>query len=178
MAGQGLTQQERQTHKAKRLQAAQWFTEGIPRAEIARRLDVSRQAVYQWHQAWRAGGTAALASTGPPGHKPYLRAEQTAQVIHALAQGPAAYGFTGRIWTLARIRRVIVEVTEVAFHTPAGVWKLLNRLGWSAQVPARRAIERDEDAITAWAAQVWPQIKDGLRRTEPGSSSPMNPGWR
>ncbi|WP_436892181.1 winged helix-turn-helix domain-containing protein [Nocardiopsis dassonvillei] len=32
-------------------------------------------------------------------------------------------------------------------------------MGWSVQVPARRAIERDEEAIAAWIEQTWPQIE-------------------
>ncbi|WP_433358894.1 winged helix-turn-helix domain-containing protein [Streptosporangium sp. CA-115845] len=30
------------------------------------------------------------------------------------------------------------------------MWKLLRRHGWSCQVPARRAIEYDEKAVTFW----------------------------
>ena len=35
-------------------------------------------------------------------------------------------------------------------YTLAGIDVLLHRIGWSVQVPARRAAERDEDAIAAW----------------------------
>jgi hypothetical protein len=40
---------------------------------------------------------------------------------------------------------------------------LLRRNGWSAQVLARRAVERDEAAIETWTKEVWPQVK-GRRR--------------
>ncbi|MEU1276596.1 winged helix-turn-helix domain-containing protein [Streptomyces sp. NPDC005799] len=30
------------------------------------------------------------------------------------------------------------------------MWKLLRWHGWSAQVPVRRALERDEEAIEVW----------------------------
>jgi putative transposase len=36
---------------------------------------------------------------------------------------------------------------------------LLRRNGWSVQVPARRAVERDEGAIETWKKEVWPQVK-------------------
>jgi len=36
---------------------------------------------------------------------------------------------------------------------------LLHRLGWSAQVPARRAAERDEEKIARWREETWPVIK-------------------
>ena len=41
---------------------------------------------------------------------------------------------------------------------------LLHRIGWSVQVPARRAAERNEAAITAWREETWPVVK-GRRRT-------------
>ncbi|MFD8723515.1 winged helix-turn-helix domain-containing protein [Streptomyces sp. NPDC059629] len=37
-------------------------------------------------------------------------------------------------------------------YTVQGLWKLLRRHGWSAQVPLRRAIERDDEAIEVWKA--------------------------
>jgi transposase len=33
---------------------------------------------------------------------------------------------------------------------------LLHRIGWSVQVPARRAAERDEDKIARWREEAWP----------------------
>jgi putative transposase len=35
-------------------------------------------------------------------------------------------------------------------YTLAGMAVLLHRIGWSVQVPARRAAERDEHAIATW----------------------------
>ena len=33
----------------------------------------------------------------------------------------------------------------------------MHRHGWSAQVPVRRALERDEEAIAVWKAEVGPR---------------------
>ncbi|WP_318205787.1 winged helix-turn-helix domain-containing protein [Streptomyces sp. SCL15-4] len=49
-------------------------------------------------------------------------------------------------------------------YTIQSMWKLLRRHGRSAQVPLRRAIERDDEAIRMWKAEVWGQVK-GPRRT-------------
>jgi hypothetical protein len=38
---------------------------------------------------------------------------------------------------------------------------LLHRIGWSVQVPARQADERDEARIAAWREETWPVVKDG-----------------
>jgi transposase len=44
-------------------------------------------------------------------------------------------------------------------YTLGGMHVLLHRIGWSVQVPARRAAERDEAAVTAWKEETWPVIR-------------------
>ena len=87
-----------------------------------------------------------------------------------LARGPEAHGFPDQTWTLARIKAVIGRRFHKSY-TPKGVAALLHRHGWSHQVPARRAVERDEHAVQAWVKEPWPQAEDPGRRSTPGSSS-------
>jgi transposase len=95
----------------------------------------------------------------PDGHAPRLSDPQLAAVRQALRQGARAHGFDTDDWTLARITSVIEQVTGVAYH-PGHVWKLLRRrLGWRLQRPARRALERDEQAIARWVETDWPRIR-------------------
>ena len=68
---------------------------------------------------------------------------------------PAAAGYADQCWTLARVadqawRRFGVE------YTLAGMDALLHRIGWTVQIPARRAAERDEDKIARWREDTWP----------------------
>ncbi|WSJ92163.1 winged helix-turn-helix domain-containing protein [Streptomyces sp. NBC_01320] len=44
-------------------------------------------------------------------------------------------------------------------YTLAGLDLLLHRIGWSVQVPARKATERDEDRIGASKDEQWPVIQ-------------------
>ena len=67
-----------------------------------------------------------------------------------------AHGSATDHWTLARITTVIQRLTGVDYH-PGHVWKLLrHRLHYRLQRPARRAVERDEQAIARWVAEDWP----------------------
>jgi transposase len=50
---------------------------------------------------------------------------------------------------------VIQRLTGTRYH-PGHTWKLLRRMGWRLQRPARRAVERDERAIARWVADDWP----------------------
>jgi transposase len=56
-------------------------------------------------------------------------------------------------------------------YTLAGMDLLLHRMGWSVQVPARRAAERDEARFAAWREETWPVVKGRQRTWAPGSSS-------
>ncbi|MEV0758417.1 winged helix-turn-helix domain-containing protein [Streptosporangium sp. NPDC050280] len=61
-------------------------------------------------------------------------------------------------------------------YTVRGVGYLLRRLEYSPQVPAHRALERDEEQIAGWAQRGWANIKASRWPGAPGSSSSMRPG--
>lgn len=99
----------------------------------------------------------ALASTGPP-KLPKLSDGQFDELEEELALGPAEHGWEDQRWTLARIRALIAWKFQIDCST-AAVWRLLHRHGWSWQCPARRAVERDEGAVSLWKKDVWPQAE-------------------
>jgi transposase len=146
---------DRQAFEAVRMQAGALFAAGHSQAEVARTLGVARQNVSRWHVRWPAGGLNALASRGPTGPDPRLSEAQRAAIGQALRQGARAHGFDTDHWTLERITTVIQRLTGVAYHR-GHTWKLLRRMGWRLQRPARRAVERDEQAIARWVAEDWP----------------------
>ena len=157
--GGGLTAEGRTRLEEVRLQAASMFAQDIGAARIARALRVSTKSVYQWRRAWRAGGDAALASKGPGGYGCKLDDTQLARLRAALDLGPAAYGWAqDQRWTLARIAALIRRLFRVQY-TLRGTSYLLHRMGFSWQVPARRAAERDEAKIAAWRAQTWAKAR-------------------
>jgi transposase len=147
---------DRQAVEHIRMQAGALFAAGRTQAEVARTLGVARQNVSRWHARWQAGGLQALASRGPTGTAPRLSDPQLHDLEQALRQGARAHGFDTDHWTLARIATVIERLTGTRYH-PGHVWKLLRRrMGWRLQRPARRAVERDEQAIARWVADDWP----------------------
>jgi transposase len=103
-------------------------------------------------------------SKGAGGAKCKLSAAQLRELQTLLDADPAAWGWDeDQCWTLARIAEVVRRRFGVGY-TLAGMDLLLHRIGWSVQVPARRAAERDEAAIAAWREETWPVVK-GPRRT-------------
>ncbi|MGP3987743.1 winged helix-turn-helix domain-containing protein [Streptomyces sp. 3N207] len=52
---------------------------------------------------------------------------------------------------------------------------MLGRHGWTCQVPARRAIERDEAAVAGWVKETWPHVEGPWRRSAPGPAAATPP---
>ena len=157
------------------MRAADLFTKGVSQADIGRELGVSHQTVSDWHQMWAVGGRAALKRTGQPGRAPKVSEADLAKVGRALEKGPKANVFPTELWTLARVADVIEKVTGVKYH-PGHVWRVLRQMGWSRQRPARRATERDDEAIEQWVNDRWPKVKRTLGPGTRGSSSRTRAG--
>ena len=157
--GGGLTEQGRAKREAVRRQAAGWFADGLPVAEVARRLRVSQTAVYGWRQRWKAGGEQALVSKGASGSRCRLDDSRLQCLADALDAGPAVHGFgQDQRWTLARVSDLIARMFHTRY-TLRGTANVLYRLGFSVQVPKHRAVERDEQAIATWRREAWPAGK-------------------
>lgn len=169
--GGGLDAAERARREQVRLAAAKLIEAGASDREVARRFRVSRMSANRWRRALAAGGRAALASRGAGGAKCKLSTAQLRELATLLEAGPAAWGWDeDQCWTLARITEVVRRWFGVDYPL-AGMDLLLHRIGWSVQVPARRAAERNEAAIAAWREEAWPVVKARRRTWAPGSSS-------
>ena len=172
--GGGLTAEERARRERVRLAAAEWIEEGASDREVAARFRVTRMSANRWRRALAAGGRPALASKGAGGARCKLSSAQLEELQALLDLGPAAWGWADQCWTLPRIAAVVHTKFGVDY-TLAGLDLLLHRIGWSVQVPARQAAERDEEQIVAWRKETWPEIKGPRRTWARGWSSRTNP---
>ncbi|MET8091514.1 winged helix-turn-helix domain-containing protein [Micromonospora sp. NPDC005220] len=75
-----------------------------------------------------------------------LSVEQLKKLAELRFEGPTVHGWDDARWTLARVAEVIERRFGVSY-TLRGVSYLLHRVGYSQQVPTRRAVERDREAI-------------------------------
>jgi transposase len=151
----------------RRRRAVALLAQGASPRAVARQVRAAVGSVYRWHNAWLQGGELALAAKPVPGAPRKLTDQQREQLVHLLLTGARANGFPNELWTLKRIAAVIQVQFGVRYH-PAHVWKLLRGLGWSCQVPERRALQRDEPAIAHWKRYQWPAIK---KSAPPGGPS-------
>ncbi len=173
--GGGLTAAERARREQVRLTAADQIEAGASDREVAKRFRVTRMSANRWRRALAADGRAPLMSKGPGGGPCKLTPAQVGELEAVLEAGPAVWGWDeDQCWTLARIAEVVRRRFGVTY-TLAGLDLLLHRVGWSVQVPARQAAERDEAAIAAWKEETWPVVKGRRWTWAPGWSSRTSP---
>src|SRR3954469_17450553 len=147
----------------RRFRALHLRREGWSRQDIAEALEVSPVSVSRWFARVREGGTEALRARPGPGRPPKLSPTQKRLIPEFLWHGAEVYGFRGEVWTCARVARVIEEEFGVHYHK-GHVCRLLRELQRTPQVPIRRAIQRDEEAIRRWRDAVWPDLQRRARR--------------
>jgi transposase len=148
----------------RRLVAGRMLRAGrLTQAEIARRLGVSRSAVSQWAKRLHSdtSGLGSLRRHLRSGRPSRLSDSQWKVLLKILARGAKRSGFESDRWTLPRVRAVIKQHWGVTYHVDY-LSSRLRQLGWTVQVPAVRAAERDEELIRAWLEKDWPRIKKKL----------------
>ena len=136
---------------------------GWSRHELSEAFGVSPVSVSRWFARIRCGGAKALCAQPHPGPTPRLSPAQQRLIPEFLWHGAETYGFRGKVWTCARIAKVIEEEFGVRYHKDH-VSRLLKELHWTPQVPIRRALQRDEKAIEHWRTEVWPDLRRQARR--------------
>lgn len=147
--------EERRLQGGRMLRRGRWSE-----AEIADRLGVTRAAVSRWAKRMAQGGLRYLRRRKRSGRPPKLDHDQRKGLRRLLKRGAKAAGFRSDRWTLQRIQQVIEREFHVVYH-PNYVARLLEKMGWSLQLPLPRAKERDEALIRAWLVHDWPRIKKG-----------------
>lgn len=148
--------------EARRLQALALRQKGWKQTQIAEALGVTEGAVSQWFRMVRDTNATALLAHPHSGRPPDLTRAQKDLIPDLLSHGAEAYGFRGDVWTNARVAKVIEWEWSVGYHR-SHVARLLKELKWTPQLPIVRATQRDENAITLWRTEKWPELKKQAR---------------
>lgn len=141
---------------ARRKRALQWWRRKQSPKQVAQRIGATERSVRRWRQEARQSKRQAKARS--PGRCCRLSSAQLRRLEQVLQRGARAQGYADDYWTLDRMAHVIWHLFRVRYHS-SSVWHLLQRMGWSSQLPQRRTFARDEEAIVHWKHYVWPRIK-------------------
>ena len=134
---------------------------GKTRVEAAATVGVNRRFVGQWVKVAAQGGEAVLAGRRRgrrPGEQKALSAAQEEGLRYLIARGcPDQFGLSFALWTRQAVRALIARETGVWLTLPV-VGRYLRAWGFTAQRPARRATERQDEAVRAWLENTYPAI--------------------
>ena len=137
--------------------AANLLDQQVEPPVIAKALDVCVQTVRQWRRVYNAEGRDGLRMNAHPGRPPLLKETDRETLATLLLKTPAECGFDKYLWTTQLIADLIAREFKVSYHHDH-IGKLLERIGFTHQKPARRARERDEEKIEAWRRETWPAL--------------------
>jgi transposase len=173
-----VTKRDLAAIEARRITGARLLKRKVPQAEVARRLEVSRQTVSVWaRQLDAVNGAVGKLKAKPLGRPCRLDAKQCADLSALLLKGALQAGFPNELWTIKRVRAVVKREFGVAYSN-TGCWELLHNLGFSPQKPEKRALQRDEEAIVRWKRHTWPALKKSPVERDGRSSSSTSRGSR
>ena len=96
--------------------------QGVPNAEIARRVGVSRPTVIQWRNRYEAGGISALGDLDRSGRPPVI--DDVAVVVATIQAPPEALGVTH--WSA----RLLGKHLGISFASVARIWREWNLQPW------------------------------------------------
>src|SRR3954470_17147043 len=134
---------------------------GKTRVEAAATVGVNRRFVGQWVKVAAQGGEAVLAGRRRgrrPGEQKVLSAAQEEGLRYLIARGcPDQFGLSFALWTRQAVRALIARETGVWLTLPV-VGRYLRAWGFTAQRPARRATERQDEAVRAWLENTYPAM--------------------
>lgn len=150
----------------KRVQAVRYVVQDKhSTAEAAKKCNVSIRSIQLWVAQYRKLGLRGIKLRKTPGRPSRMTAHQKKKLERILLKGAMGCGFSTDLWTCPRIVRVIEDKFGITYHVDHIV-RLLGSLGWSAQTPQRRAMERDEKKIKQWKRYRWVQIKKKPKEKE------------
>ena len=133
--------------------------QGRTQGKVAQELGVTRTAVNQWVQRYRAQGETALAARkqGRPAH-PQLPPEQVSELTRLIRDcSPEQLGLAYVLWTREAVGELIQQQCGLQLSRQA-VGNYLRNWGLSPQKPAKRAREQCPEAVRGWMAYRYPAL--------------------
>jgi transposase len=142
---------------------------GQSHREVARTLGIERAVVSKWMRWWRDGGWEALKHRRrgrPAGEQLALKPWQQGVIVKLIAEkNPHQLKLPGFLWTSDAVMELIDRRFGIRLAARS-VRRYLANWGFTPQVPARRAIERDPEAVKEWLEVSYPKIVRKAKRDQ------------
>jgi len=144
-----------------RRQAMRMIDKGQSQSEVARQLDISKQTMSLWRKRYLEGGWAALRKRKrgrAVGTDRRLSRGQETEVQRTIVdRTPDQLKMNFALWSRRAVQQLIKDQCGVSY-TLQGVGILLKDWGFTPQRPAKRAIERNDEAVRKWKDEDYQQL--------------------
>mgnify|MGYP006300577665 CR=1 FL=1 len=131
---------------------------------VARAMNVTRAAMYNWLALYRKGGWGALEAKKRGGNKPKLDGKKLKWIYDTVtSKNPLQLQFTFALWTAKMVGELIYKKYGIRY-SKASVCRLLNQLGLTPQRPLWRAYQQSEERVQQWLDKEYPAIQRRARK--------------
>jgi transposase len=135
--------------EGRRMQGVRMLRRGVSQAEVARRLEVSRQSVCAWAKVDKENKMGWRST--PLGRPSSLDKEQKLRLQRMLRKGGLRNEFDKDRWSLAMVAKLLTQWPFYCELSRTQVMRLLKELGFSCEKPN---ID-DEIRFTRWQRLGW-----------------------
>ena len=150
---------DRRVEVVQRATAIRLLHYGHKPAELAEMFVVDKTTIYNWHKRFHEEGIEGLANQPRTGRPAKANPEYCQCLDEALAHEPADYGYEFALWTVARLRQHLYQMTAIDLSDDR-LRVLLAEQGYVYRRP-----KQDLSALQdATARQDALQVLDGLKK--------------
>jgi transposase len=136
---------------------------GMTKTAVASAYGVDRKTITRWANRFQQGGGAALVRQAGSGRRRKLEDLTEEELLGIVLAGAATYGFETNLWTVNRLRRVIVDEFQIQVSKNT-IWRRLRDVGLTYQKPEREYYEIDEAARKKWLRYEVPKIRRAVKK--------------
>ena len=141
-----------------RRRAVDAVTDGMTQTAVAAAYGVDRKTVARWVGKFREEGSDALLRKDGSGRPRCLEDLTEEKLLTTILPGAIAYGFETDLWTVGRVRRVIMDEFRIPV-SKSTIRRRLREAGLTYQKPEREYYEIDEVARRKWLRYEAPKIR-------------------
>jgi len=135
----------------------------MPIVDVAAAYGVNRKTVSRWVSRLESEGPPGLERKAGSGRPRTLEELSEDELRRMILQGAEAYGYETDLWTVSRVRRVIVDEFGIELSKNT-VWRRLRDAGLTYQKPEREYYEIDEATREKWLRDDAPLIRQTVRK--------------
>jgi transposase len=146
-----------------RERALQAVLGGMAIASGALAYSVARRTISRWVDQFRANGPKGLCRKPGSGRPRKLEELCEDNLREMILKGAIAFGFETDLWTVSRLRRVILDEFQIPLSKNT-IWRRLRDAGLTYQKPERQYYEIDEASRKKWLRQEVPKIRRAVKK--------------